>query len=73
MAKQVYLHTEVPNTYLGWEPEQWAIFPGNCSPPGFGRPQCAASTETPAMQVRMAAKAVLPRSIPVSMTEQMAA
>jgi len=33
----------------------------------------AASTEPPARQVRMAAKALRPRSIPVSITEQTAA
>ena len=33
----------------------------------------AASTELPARQARMAAKALKPRSIPVSMTEQIAA
>jgi len=41
--------------------------------PRLGRVQFAASTEPLARQVRIAAKALRPRSMPVSMTEQMAA
>jgi hypothetical protein len=44
----------------------------NCSPLRK-RGQCAVSTEPPARQVRMASRAVRPCSMPVSMTEQMAA
>jgi uncharacterized membrane protein YhaH (DUF805 family) len=44
----------------------------NCSP-RYGVAQRGASTDPPVRQVRTAAKALNPRSIPVSMTEQIAA
>ncbi len=46
---------------------------GYCSPRPGRRFQCAASTVPPARQVRIAANAVRPRSMPVAMTEQTAA
>ena len=56
------------------ENEEFSLARGNCSPPALGwRSQCAMSTVPPARQVRIAANAVRPRSVPVAMTEQTAA